>query len=958
MRAPEDWTVDGVVDARQLPVHIQRGNLAAVLHLVGRVELCRRWVLANAAALLEHQEHFRISPRDARFLACLCDGQTLDEGIVRFAIIDLNWRRRIIEPQLRAGHVDNARRSLAAYFTSTTSMFLRIFDDEDQSPILREHLATLARAYSNYLAQCDAVQGATHLVPWPFTGLADDGRIDEAAHVKLTLKWAKKVLSFGRRIREMQVQYGDRNYHPLERNALPIPVAPTPVTAPDPATHSNSQDSLPTPDPSSDDGRRPASQQPVVDQPGGDGVEVLVTEAGTEDTPMGERDEEPFTQAAEVAPVVRDEDARMDIDVHVPASNVQAAPRAPPAPTIALQPVASPPPSTKRKVRDSSVQTSPLPSPPRRRSPRLSPSPHPELASISPRRYPHTRTRSPAPHVTPLATLTVPAPSVPGAGVDAAEPASSQPPRVPAPNSAASAAIASLITQAAAQTQARLLRERRATMDALWPVPEQETEDEAGRALDESREKKRPRVSAPAAVPEVTRRPVGLTSSAVLMPPPASTARSTGRVGEAPAQHSSGSTGSSALPSSGAEQAASAPPAQAMTQTLAEAGLSSAPSSQGADTAPLALSGGSSSQSQSRSQSQSQSQSQDAPAPGQHEADRTGPLPSLPGFTASTARSSPAASAADALEVPVPGQATSLAADADTDADAAGTSGGAGAGAGTRTTQDSESSSGSQAVVSDSQPSSGGAPVPPPLPALAPSSSLEHLAVPVPVPVPVLVPVPTPATAAQARGDSQTSGTSSSSGLTYLSRRAEEALVAAAEAASAERVARERQEQEWHAQASEGILDDLDDDDDNDANLNAAEDNARSVSVARAGTQEEEDELALSQALPLSQTLALETQPFTQAVVPETQPSASASTQALPAWLPAETQGERALAADTTDSDGPRSTTSTGPKAAVGRARRRSLSEVGSEDEQEGVAGEADEEGFRIHDFLRQDLLD
>ena len=93
MRAPEDWTVDGVVDARRLPQHIQRGNLPAVLHLISRIEYCRRWVIVNARHLQRFAHHFRITAKDTRSLNRVLDDE--NEGIIRFAITDLNWRRRV-----------------------------------------------------------------------------------------------------------------------------------------------------------------------------------------------------------------------------------------------------------------------------------------------------------------------------------------------------------------------------------------------------------------------------------------------------------------------------------------------------------------------------------------------------------------------------------------------------------------------------------------------------------------------------------------------------------------------------------------------------------------------------------------------------------------------------------------------------------------------------------------------
>ncbi|GAA5834061.1 hypothetical protein JCM9279_004204 [Rhodotorula babjevae] len=683
-----DLHVHGIADARALPQLVKDLNIPAVLSLLSTLELARTWAVELAQHLVAHAHDLDIPPRDTLFLEHLVADDNSREGAVRFSVVDLLWRRRKVEPQLRAGHLDEAQRSLTAYFTSPTSFFLQIFESEP--PVAREHLATFSHAYQAYHDQCVEARDA-HLrdavFGWSFTGLKHNGKIDDDGHDLMTLRWAKNVV----RLHEQR----DFASPLVSTDGSPRGPAAASAGASSNANSSNSQDSLPTPDPSSDGGRAPSPHasttlQAREGQAASEEDEVMT---GAEDR----RGEGTVTQEGAAAPSQSGEDDRMTSDeqdeamqvdvfgpVALPSPAPAPAPTSPlasasaaapaPAPIIAIDSPAPTSSTRKRQLRDSSVQTTPLPPPHSpRRSARLSPSPQPaDLAAASRCRSPRARTRSPAPPFTTAAHLAVPAPQP---AVD--DDAESQPPRISTPTAhVASVVISSLIERAAQENQARLRRDRRATTaGALGESGPAATDGEPRAATvgpveaDEARarEIKRPRRSVPApsfahadgpgaasrsASPPgpASSRALGPTTSGILMPPPPLTARSNGEAVRAAEPSRDAATGapraaaSSYLPLSPDVIQATPSPSQPSptTQPRTFPHAQPAPSSS-QPVSPVQPSPSSSSAATAPSSS--------LPEPAQPQPPRsTGPIPPVPGFTGSTVRSSPSAPTLEAPE--------------------------------------------------------------------------------------------------------------------------------------------------------------------------------------------------------------------------------------------------------------------------------------------------------------------
>ncbi|GAA5911525.1 hypothetical protein JCM8208_006864 [Rhodotorula glutinis] len=863
--AAQDGELDvpDIPDARALPQHVAHLNIPAVLSILSKLELARTWATALADHLLAHAHDLDLPPRDVHFLENLVGDDNSREGAVRFSVVDLVWRRRIVEAQLRAGHLDEAQRALTAFFTSSTSFFLQVFASEP--PVAREHLDTFSHAYQAYHDQCVEARRAHQrevVLRWPFSGLKDNGKIDDEGHALMTLRWAKNVVRLLRRVRDIRQRCEQHNFaSPLTsttsspRGLATASAAPSAASG---ANSGNSQDSLPTPDPSSDGGRA-SSQVPAslraLEGRASDEDEVMSGTAGE-----GER-EGPVKQEGTAAQARAVEDVEM-----------------------------------RSEEQDEPMQPADLAS--RRRSPRA-------------------RTRSPVPPSTTAARLAVPA----AAAVDDDE---SQPPRISAPNSVASSAISSLIERAAQENQARLRRDRRATTAGALgegaPAASPGGARSATAGPDEvdearSREIKRPRRSAPAASfahgdsaglvgrsaspsASASSRALGPTTSGILMPPPPLTARSGAEAARAdnsarPTEDDASRTSvGSSLPSS---------------QDVIPATLSPPPPLSTAQprTSPSAPAAPSSSQPISPTQPSPSSSfavapSSSLPQPAQPQPPRsTGPIPPVPGFTGSTARSSPSA---PTLEAPESAQAHAHApvlglqgrgedessletvepsppVRAQAGQGRAAVSPLAGDGDATRlSTQASSAAAGAagapRILVPDSQSSSG---APPPLPPAAPSSAPRSTG-------PALA-VASVVVAAGAGADSQGtgsgsgSGTSADSSLLSVSSAEAQRLVAAVEpfdtyGVQGARAALEREQEketdegaeaherddEWMmSQASLGILDDDDDNDD---------DEEGGLHAPRPGStgDVDVDQLASDGDTTDSQAFSIgDTQPFTQA---------------------------------------------------------------------------------------------
>ncbi|BGP67259.1 hypothetical protein NBRC10513v2_000577 [Rhodotorula toruloides] len=579
------WVVEGLCDARSLPEALAERRFPLVLHHLEKLDQRRNWLLDMAEWVLREDEQMRLSERDAHWLEDLIRQKNRDEGDIRFCAIDLYWRRLCIETCIHAGDLEDARIALKAYFTSDTSDRRKIYK---LHPDGLQHLLAFANAYDAYISKAATAQKKGKKAPrWPFKGLPNDGRIDAELLVKMTKDWSLCARPYLMR--------------PEAQQSLPASTS-----------QSHSQDSLPTPGPSSDGfGAATTSARPVEDRAS------PRKRRRTESPDGGERRVQMEAEAVEmmqVEVVVQAEEAAVGMDVEVEAV------KTPEPPEIAVDAGSSPAPATPPPVVPAKQQPPPV-SP--RRSPRLSPSlpPTPERRpgspAPSPRRSPRPRARSPTFLAAPSAFLALPSLN------DEADslPESQLPPTKPFPID-----IFSLLAKGAAEQDQKLRSSRRLSEPAPpaepTPPPQQTAPSDLQPAEVEKAEKsqaKEPAQQLRPTPPPAT--PLGPSASTVLMPPPPATSKSK-RSTQSPAANVS----TSAPAPASSQDSSSAQPSTLPSDISAAADLSS--------------------------ESQSQSLSTGDPLPGRPATERSGIVPPLTGFTASTT-----ASPADvSMDAPTPAQ--------------------------------------------------------------------------------------------------------------------------------------------------------------------------------------------------------------------------------------------------------------------------------------------------------------
>lgn len=472
------------------------------------------------AILEEENRAVALDARELAWLGSLVHDQNYDEGTLRFCAIDLSWRRlasskafqyerlnhadvphclQLVERLLRQQDYSAARQALETYFTSPQAKLHDLMKHEPEAAL--KHVQTFARLYEQHLEKVDAVRdhtkrtGAKRKVLWPpkrFKHLAEP---EEELLVKMTVDWAAceyrqlrridaiclkvwRLPSLSELCRLAQKLTTVLQCRPFISGVIwpaPVPIAAaepdsaitaaTAVSAPQAGpsrtrsqSHSqgNSQDSLPTPDPSSDgiemvSAPTPRRQRTVVQQVesarpqnlrkherSSSADELVVTEAP--DAKRFKMDDESHTSRPKIDPKPL---PLRDISTEAVPGEVQAKRETP---------ATSSPAPARPQFRDSSVQTSPPPEEPLEKTSRAAPRPPAAAAAAVERPSPRPRTRSPPPArpaAPPLVTLARTMAS--SSYVDQGLP----------PSRVDSRQIFSLLRAGAAEQQQRLERERR-----------------------------------------------------------------------------------------------------------------------------------------------------------------------------------------------------------------------------------------------------------------------------------------------------------------------------------------------------------------------------------------------------------------------------------------------------------------------------------------------------------------
>ncbi|BGP21665.1 hypothetical protein JCM10295v2_000540 [Rhodotorula toruloides] len=234
------WAVDGVRDARALPEALDNHRYLLILHHLGMLEQRRKWLLDTAEYVLMEEEQMGLSERDERWLEEVISQKNRDEGDIRFCAIDLSWRRLCLESCILAGDFGDARIALKANFTSDTSDRRKIYRFH---PDGLQHLLAFASAYDAYIAKADAThKKGKKAFRWPHEGMPNDGKIDAELLVKMSKDWALCVLRQLRRMKKLLHQASAKPHlmRPEDQQSALASMR-----------QSQSQDSLPTPGPSS-----------------------------------------------------------------------------------------------------------------------------------------------------------------------------------------------------------------------------------------------------------------------------------------------------------------------------------------------------------------------------------------------------------------------------------------------------------------------------------------------------------------------------------------------------------------------------------------------------------------------------------------------------------------------------------------------------------------------------------
>ncbi|GAA5980059.1 hypothetical protein JCM10908_001516 [Rhodotorula pacifica] len=443
---------------------LTRRDPALVISALAQWELRRLWAHKVACAILEEDDReSALDEREIIWLVSLVSHQNHDEGTIRFCTIDLSWRRLLVERFLRQQDYPSARQALETYFTSPNAKLHDLMKHEPAAAL--EHVQTFGQLYEQHLARVEAAQehtkrtGEKRKVSWPpkrFKRLVEP---DEELLVKMTVDWAACEYRQLRKIDAICLKCRPFISGIIWPAVAPsaaeqAPAAAAPQAGPSgahPQSQSNSQDSLPTPDPSSDGAEALAQGSRRRDKTT---QEVKPAEEAKARLPTRKHDRSPSAEDLVVMEAPEPKRLKMD-DVAIAPRPLVPAPKKPAAESSAVATAARPKPAAvqssspapiRPRLRDSSVQTSPPPEA-RIKEPTPAPAPVPAAATKTSITSPRPRTRSPPPirpAAPPLSTIERTLAST-----------------VLRPSKVDNGQIFSLLQRGAAEQQQRLERERR-----------------------------------------------------------------------------------------------------------------------------------------------------------------------------------------------------------------------------------------------------------------------------------------------------------------------------------------------------------------------------------------------------------------------------------------------------------------------------------------------------------------
>ncbi|GAA5864491.1 hypothetical protein JCM3774_005144 [Rhodotorula dairenensis] len=541
---------------------LTRRDPARIVAALAQWELRRLWAHKVARAILEEDDRAVVlDDRDLAWLEALAADPNFDEGTIRFCTLDLSWRRLLVERLLRQHDYLAARDAVETFFSSPQAKLHDVMKHEPEAALV--HVQTFGRLYEQHLEKVEAVRAHAkrtgerkRKVPWPPKRFKNLVEPDAELLVKMTVDWASCEYRQLRRIDAICLKVSlPRFLFHARAHVKTVIDATRPYSADlssaassgqllhrlllDQAqsnSQDHSQDSLPTPDPSSD-GVDMASASSASRRQRQLNDHEFESTSNPRKRERSSSDEELLVSKAPEAKRLKLDVGTRRGHVHVD-QNPPLAVEADPAPRRESLPPSRPVPP-RPKFRDSSVQTSPPPEEQPREAPALATSPAAGDTSAMRKPSPRPRTRSPPPvrpAAPPLAALERTGASTAYVG-----------PVLPLSRDD-SGQIFSRLQQAAAEQQQRLKSERRQSVTVTdWNLPSAGPEPAAATVaaapmvdapmVDADTVMNEPLVStqgetaAPAVDTDVfVPRPktLGPTSSAILMPPPPATAAGRG----------------------------------------------------------------------------------------------------------------------------------------------------------------------------------------------------------------------------------------------------------------------------------------------------------------------------------------------------------------------------------------------------------------------------------------------
>ncbi|GAA5832946.1 hypothetical protein JCM11251_000541 [Rhodosporidiobolus azoricus] len=394
-------------NASRLAQYVDQRDFHSVVVHLHHLQLSLQAAFISAQDHLDNDQSLQWGDGEQETLERVSADDVQQEGLMRFIAIEVGWRRLAFDTPFLADDADAAREALDVFFSSP-------FEPHDGSvTYVLEFLERLRKEYDaalGLLPRRDRRQSVAEV---------NKSSLDQTALVSMTKVWARDAERLTRRIASIVGKF----------------VTQSASTVASSQSQHNSQDSLPTPDPSSDGHEAPATatRREDASSPARKGSKKRRRPVEEEqvEAPAPVRSAKAVDAAVivNVRVEVEDEHVAMDVDEQQQAADQAQAAHAPqPSPSA----IPSSPAISRASRRDSSVQTEV--SPPPARLP---------LSATEP--------TSQAPPVTvPLAP-------------PAAEPESSQPQPLPSSRSKSrnSDAILALIGQSAQNQQKRLMEERR-----------------------------------------------------------------------------------------------------------------------------------------------------------------------------------------------------------------------------------------------------------------------------------------------------------------------------------------------------------------------------------------------------------------------------------------------------------------------------------------------------------------